>query len=171
MGGRRLLMAATMMWAAAGCGSAVEGTAEPASGQEGLFDPCNDIPDDVLRKAGLDPATEEADIAGVEQPGWKICKWTEDWFFLNIMSTTRTIDEVRGNSGYVDVESVEIGGRSGIEFHAVNDPGVSRCFVAVQAEHGATWISVNTKATYVPPEPTCALTTTFAESLGDYLPK
>ncbi|MEA1796488.1 DUF3558 domain-containing protein [Rhodococcus sp. 1.20] len=166
----RLLMAGVLVWAAAGCSSVVEGAAEPASGQESLFDPCKDIPDSVLEEVGLDPATEEVDIAGVEQPGWKICSWTESWYYLSIFSTESSIETTKQNPNYVGFKPVTIGQRDGVEFHLQADADLVRCFVALPAAQGAIWLSVDTKLALKPEGSTCELTQYYANLLDQRLP-
>ncbi|MGM5069591.1 DUF3558 domain-containing protein [Rhodococcus qingshengii] len=163
-------MAGVLVWAAAGCSSVVEGAAEPASGQEGLFDPCKDIPDSVLEEVGLDPATEEVDIAGVEQPGWKICSWTESWYYLSIFSTESSIETTKQNPNYVGFKPVTIGQRDGVEFHLQADADLVRCFVALPAAQGAIWLSVDTKLALKPEGSTCELTQHYASLLDQRLP-
>ncbi|KJF19541.1 DUF3558 domain-containing protein [Rhodococcus sp. AD45-ID] len=168
----RLMLAAFVVGLfAMGCGSTVEGEPERASGQEGLFNPCTDIPDSVIEGVGLDPATESADIFGVEQPGWKICKWSGEWYFFTIFSTEHPIERLRANEEYVDIESIPIGTRMGVEFHKADDPSLTRCFVALAVDQGMVWLSVNTKATFVQTEPTCSLTRRYADALESNLPR
>ena len=168
----RLVLAAFVIGLlAVGCGSTIVGEPERASGQEGLFNPCTDIPDSVIEGVGLDPSTESVDIFGVEQPGWKICKWSGDWYFFTIFSTEHAIDRVEANPENVDVKSIPIGTRTGVEFHKADDPELSRCFVALAVDQGMVWLSVNTKATYEQKEPTCSLTRRYADALESNLPR
>src|SRR3546814_9042897 len=109
-------MAGVLVWAAAGCSSVVEGAAEPASGQEGLFYPCKDIPDSVLEEVGLDPATEEVDIAGVAQPGWKLCTWSGSWYFAAMYANEHSTYDIRANPAYAKLSDIEVGQRKALEF-------------------------------------------------------
>lgn len=168
---RLMLAAVTIGLLTVSCGSTVVGEPERASGQEGLFNPCTDIPDSVIEGVGLDPATESVDIFGVEQPGWKICKWSSDWYFFTIFSNEYTVEQLQANARYVDVESIPIGNRMGVQFHEADDPTLARCFVALAVDQGAVWLSVSTKATYVQTEPTCSLTRRYADALERNLPR
>ena len=166
----RLLMAGMLVWAAAGCSSVVEGAAEPASGQEGLFDPCKDIPDSVLEEVGLDPATERGGIAGVEQPGWKICKWSGSWFYLTVYSTTYTIEDVRRNSDYEGFEDVTAGTRRGIQYKRVADEGGEGCYVTFPATQGSIWINVEKILSKVQKDSSCAVGLRASVDLDPVLP-
>ncbi len=167
----RLLMAGVLVWAAAGCSSVVEGAAEPASGQEGLFDPCKDIPDSVLEEVGLDPATEEVDIAGVEQPGWRICSWTGTWFFVSVLSNRYTQIEVTRNPEYAEFVEMTIGDRAGIRFQRGSDAAADGCYVAFAATQGSVWVNVEAKAGVTHQESACELVSDVAEHLDGNLPR
>ncbi|WP_232816908.1 DUF3558 domain-containing protein [Rhodococcus sp. H-CA8f] len=167
----RLLMAGMLVWAAAGCSSVVEGAAEPASGQEGLFDPCKDIPDSVLEEVGLDPATEEVDIEGIEQPGWKICSWTESWYYVVLFSNRFTIDEVKENPDYTGFQEIALDARSGVRYHRVSDDEIGKCYVAVEAKQGSIWIVVEKKGSAEMQGATCDLATSYATALEGYVPR
>lgn len=167
----RLLMAGVLVWAAAGCSSVVEGAAEPASGQEGLFDPCKDIPDSVLEEVGLDPATEEVDIAGVEQPGWKICGWSGSWYFLTVYSTARTVNDVRRNADYRDVEELRAGSRHGIQFQRVDDVDGNGCYIAFPVEQGSIWVNIERMLSEAQEEPSCVVAQRVSVDIEHVLPK
>jgi len=167
----RLLMAGMLVWAAAGCSSVVEGAAEPASGQEGLFDPCKDIPDSVLEEVGLDPATEEVDIEGVEQPGWKICSWTEPWYYLIVYSNRFTVDDARKNSDYTGFEEISLNERRGVQYHRASDVEIDKCYIALEAKQGSVWIVVDTKGIAEQEGSTCGLASEYAHSLLAALPR
>ncbi|QIP41463.1 hypothetical protein G9444_4219 [Rhodococcus erythropolis] len=158
----RLLMAGMLVWAAAGCSSVVEGAAEPASGQEGLFDPCKDIPDSVLEEVGLDPATEEVDIAGVAQPGWKICTWSGSWYFAAMYANEHSTDDIRANPDYAQLRDIEVGQRKAIEFRRTADLDDGACYVAVDTGQGSVWLKVYRKGIRPIEEPTCQLAFGFA---------
>lgn len=167
----RLLMAGMLVWAAAGCSSVVEGAAEPASGQEGLFDPCKDIPDSVLEEVGLDPATEEAGAAGVEQPGWNICGWSGSWYFLTVYSSSYTVDDVRRNPDFRGFEELNVGGRRGIEYQRVDDEDNNGCYLAFSVEHGSIWFNVERKLSEARQESSCVVVQRLSVNLEPTLPK
>ncbi|MCJ0906529.1 DUF3558 domain-containing protein [Rhodococcus sp. ARC_M6] len=167
----RLLVAGILVWTAAGCGSAVEGAAEPASGQEGLFNPCTDIPDSVIAGVGLDPATKKVDIEGIEQPGWKICRWTSSWYFLSILSTEYLLDDVRDNQGYTKLGETPVGDRVGLQFRRESDESFEGCYLAIEAKQGSVWINIEAKAGQSHEVSTCGLVEDFATRLDSSLPR
>ena len=155
---------------AVGCGSTVEGVPERASGQEGLFNPCTDIPDSVIEGVGLDPATESIDIFGVEQPGWKICAWDGSWYGLSILSTRYTTDDIRKNPDYVDIVDIEIDGRTAIEYRKVSDVVGEGCYVVFSADQGSVWVRVQSTGLEPQEMPSCDMARALADGLVSYLP-
>ncbi len=156
---------------ATGCSASVQGAPQPASGQEGLFDPCKDIPGTMLEEVGLDPATEEVDIAGVEQPGWRICSWTGTWFFVSVLSNRYTQNDVTRNPDYAEFVEMPIGDRVGIRFQRESDAAVDGCYVALAASQGSVWVNVEAKAGVTHQESACELVVDVAELLNGYLPR
>lgn len=167
----RLLMAGVLVWAAAGCSSVVEGAAEPASGQEGLFDPCKDIPDSVLEEVGLDPATEEVDIAGVEQPGWRICSWTQSEYYVIVFSGENSLDDAKANASFTGFETLLIGGRPALRFHSASDPDIDRCYVGLDVSLGSIWIAADAKNSQQQEDSMCSVASRYAEALEGALPR
>ena len=130
----------------AGCASgSVSGDAdaEGTAAGEPVFSPCDDIPDDVLRSVGVDPATESRDIMGVEQPGWKICKWRGDGPFLSVFATTYTLDDVRANPRNIEIQPVDIVGREAFKYREKTDSDRKSCDVAIGSTGGAVLVSVS----------------------------
>lgn len=169
MGGR-LLVAGILVWALIGCGSAVEGEAEPLSGQEGLFDPCTDIPDSAIRGVGLDPYTKEVDIAGVEIPGWKICTWSGDWYFVAIFSNIHSINDIRNHPEYGNLVAGSVGSRQGVMFTKVDDLDGDSCYIAAEVSQGSIWLRVNRKGLRAVEEPTCGLAQNYVDQLEGFWP-
>ncbi|MDH6281537.1 DUF3558 domain-containing protein [Prescottella agglutinans] len=157
----------------AGCGSGdVTGEAAPqgVAAGEPVFSPCDDIPDDVLRAAGVDPGTESRDIMGVEQPGWKICKWRGNGPFLTVYSTTYTLDDVRANENNVEFTSVDIGGRGGLQYREVTDWDRKSCDVAIESAGGAVLVSVSDLGGGPRVEDPCALAVQTSRVLVSHIP-
>ncbi|MGW0177333.1 DUF3558 domain-containing protein [Rhodococcus sp. NPDC003322] len=128
-----------------GCGS------ESVSGQAGAegvaeepaFSPCDDIPDEALRKIGVDPATEDRDILGVKQPGWSVCGWRGDRYTVSVFATTHTLDDIRANEKFEEFSDVDVDGRAGIEYREVADRKRESCDVAVASRGGAVMLSIS----------------------------
>ncbi|RDI24033.1 uncharacterized protein DUF3558 [Rhodococcus sp. AG1013] len=129
----------------AGCGSeAVSGDAETegVAAGEPVFSPCDEIPDGLLTKLGLDPATESRDILGVAQPGWKLCRWPGSDHSVTVLATTRTVEEVRANTRNVDFVDQRIGGRESFTYREATDSRRETCDVAFRAGEGTTIVRI-----------------------------
>jgi hypothetical protein len=153
----------------ASCGSTVVGEPERASGQEGLFNPCTDIPDSVIEEVGVDLATVSIDIFGVEQPGWKICSWDGSWYNVTIYSTSYTVSDVRSNPDYVDFIDIVIGDRSVTQYRRA-DRADEGCYVIFAVGQGSVWINAERDVFSERKEDSCSETRRLADELGSYLP-
>ncbi|TQM26219.1 DUF3558 domain-containing protein [Nocardia bhagyanarayanae] len=113
-----VVVAAAIVSVVAGCGGTTEGSpsTSTSAAEAPLFNPCTGIPDDVLRSAGVDPATEESGIAGVHQHGWEICSWSNKQFSMTVFSTGRTVAEFEKKPGNTDFRDVTVAGRKGRQF-------------------------------------------------------
>lgn len=125
-----LLCAASLV---AGC-SSVEGDAQPvdASVNEPDFDPCEAIPDVAIRGVGMDPATEERDIMGVHQPGWKMCSWNNRRDTVTASVSSLTLEDIRRDDSFRDFLNIELGERPGVSFGVVADSKGIGCNVATE---------------------------------------
>ncbi|MGC0364077.1 hypothetical protein ABH922_002061 [Rhodococcus sp. 27YEA15] len=164
----RLLSIGLVLCLLGACGSEVGGTAQQASGQDGLFDPCKEVPAAAIESVGLDPSTADP---GIEITSQKACEWTGPWYFFGILSRRESIDEIKGNVKFSGFESLKVGDRSGVQFHSASDQNMERCFVALPANGGSIWLSVSTKTGDISEEPTCPLTVTYVRSLEEFLPR
>ncbi|MGQ4614811.1 DUF3558 family protein [Nocardia sp. R7R-8] len=102
-----------------GCGDTTSGlpTSSTAAAKV-LFDPCTGVPDDVLRAAGVDPATAETGIGGVHQSGWAICAWKGSRYSISIYSTSGPPAEIADKPGNTGQRGPTIAGRTGTEFRS-----------------------------------------------------
>ncbi|WP_209927055.1 DUF3558 domain-containing protein [Rhodococcus sp. PvR099] len=158
----------------AGCGSeTVAGEAEAvgAGAGEPAFSPCDDIPDEALQSLGMDPASESPDVAGVKQPGWKICSWNEGPQFLGVFATTRSMDEVRDNKNNEDFTQVSVGDRRGMTYREVADTDRRSCDVAVESGNGVVLIQMSNLGRDPLVEEPCAAATRAASALLSYVPE
>ncbi|MFH5230252.1 DUF3558 domain-containing protein [Antrihabitans spumae] len=172
------LVAVVWLSSAAGCGSTTEGKPVEATGTSttdpdepaGLFDPCTEISDDLLRQMGVDPATESSGISGVEFEDWKICHWIAPWYALTIYSSSRTIDEIRTNSTVTAFREVRVAQREALEYHTKSDRPPDDCFVGIAVPGGIVEIQIMAK--YLEPklEEPCVVAERDVEILDDILP-
>jgi predicted small secreted protein len=127
----------------AGCGT-VDGQAEPVGSaiKESPFEPCDDIPDDVIRELGFDPATEDRDIMGVKQPGRNICFWNGSAGYLSVESNLHGLDTIQRNPSFLDVRDVDISGQSGLAFSHEGYREGRNCYAATETEAGLLMVSV-----------------------------
>ncbi|WP_330230881.1 DUF3558 domain-containing protein [Nocardia sp. NBC_00508] len=130
-----------------GCGTTTGGSATTSTtAAKALFNPCTEISDDVLRAAGLDPATEEPGIAGVDQSGWEICSWDAPKYLITVFSTGRTVSEFERKPGNIEFKDVTVAGRQGRQFKvdgATKDLG---CDILFPASQGVTQLRILNKA-------------------------
>lgn len=134
-----------------GCGSeTVAGeavVAKPTSGlSEPVFSPCDDIPDEVLRGVGLDPASASQDILGIKLPGWNACRWKGPSYSVTVAATDRTMDEFRANARNTEFVSQSIGDREAFSYRETADIRRERCDVALRSGANAVLVrfSLNT---------------------------
>ncbi|CRK50451.1 conserved exported hypothetical protein [Rhodococcus sp. RD6.2] len=155
---------------ASGCGT-VAGEAKPQdpTASQPEFNPCDDLSDDAVRAAGMDPATEAREILGVQQPGWSICEWDGPSYALGVAATNYSLGDVRRNPEFKGFEPVEVPGRSAIRFGSASGGSDDRCYVATPSGSGTVLISA-TLPVGRPGDP-CALALDGTRVLLPYLPE
>lgn len=155
-----------------GCGStSVEGQAETTAPQAGVpaFDPCS-IPDEALRAAGMDPATESRDILGVKQPGWSLCDWSGDGTAITVFATAQDLSEVRENDRFTDFDPVEVDGRAAFTFREVTDKRNEYCDVVLASGADTVMIKSGYFVGKTPAEGPCPLAIRNAQVLAPSIP-
>lgn len=128
--------------AVSGCSDEVQGAPVRAAGQAGLFDPCTAIPDEALRAAGVDPASEAKDVDGVQQPGWETCSWDGGGYYLTVFSTDHTIGEFWVKPDVRDVEDFTLNGRAAYTFRSGPANESFTCGVVLAVPQGLVMITV-----------------------------
>ncbi|QNG19313.1 DUF3558 domain-containing protein [Rhodococcus triatomae] len=174
---RKPLIAATIALAATltACGepsteNGAGGTLTTPNKNEGLFDPCS-IPDDALAAAGLDPATEDAGFFGVQRTGWEVCGWTGSWFFIDVLSTSHTFDDVKNNPANTDLAPVDLPGREAVSFRHVSDDDAEVCDVAFPSSSGTITVRSYKKGSEAAEESLCELALDYAHTFDEHLPR
>ncbi|MFD1811800.1 DUF3558 family protein [Rhodococcus gannanensis] len=127
----------------AGCGT-VSGQAEPVGSAvgESPFEPCDDIPDGVIRELGFDPATEARDIMGVKQPGRNICFWNGGAGYLSVESNLDGLAAIRQDPSFLDIREIDISGQSGLAFSHEGYREGRNCYAATETDAGLLMVSV-----------------------------
>ncbi|MFH5232656.1 DUF3558 domain-containing protein [Antrihabitans spumae] len=153
-----------------GCSTTMEGSPTVSSTEpSALFNPC-DIPDDALRAAGVDPGTEKVGIAGTGFEGWEICSWEAEWYFLGVLTSHNTFDDLRRNSELANFRDVAAGSREG--FTAVNvGRDDSTCNFGFAVEGGTVVVNMATKYLISKPEEPCETVVKRVEDLDTQLPR
>ncbi|MFE7743609.1 DUF3558 domain-containing protein [Nocardia sp. NPDC057455] len=142
-----------------GCEDTTSGsptTSSSTTAAQALFNPCTEIPDDALRGAGVDPATEEPGIAGVPQSGWEICNWEGSRYFVSVFTTARTVSDFENKPGNVDFRDVTVAGRAGRQFKVEGASKDLLCDVLFPARQGVIQLRVSNKASINNLEEPCA---------------
>ncbi|MFF0528364.1 DUF3558 domain-containing protein [Nocardia amikacinitolerans] len=167
-----VLLGALLASGAIGCEDATSGspTTTSTGGVAALFNPCSEIPDDALRRAGVDPATEEPGIAGVPQAGWEICTWKSRRYHLTVLSTGRSVSEFEAKPGNVDFRDVAIAGRAGREFRVEGASKQFDCDVVFPAAQGVVQVRILNNAAMDNLEDPCAILSRAGESIVPVLP-
>ncbi|WP_167471872.1 DUF3558 domain-containing protein [Nocardia arthritidis] len=165
---------------ASGCGPDKQGqpaptTVDTSAATAALWDPCTQIPDQLLRQIGVDPATKKSDILDVPEPGWKICDWHDSElphnFNVGVLSTIHTVDEFKAKKANTDFANVSVQGRSGFTYRDTSADKSESCYLALPTAHGAVEISafdVSAKGKQIPP---CERAKAAAEILAPVLPR
>ncbi|MEU7768385.1 DUF3558 domain-containing protein [Nocardia sp. NPDC049190] len=160
-----------------GCGSSVDGTAtttaKPANDIQ-IFNPCTQLSDDVLRGTGVDPATKSVTTDPPSGPAsWRICGWqsTELPYFVDVASSTHTVEETRANDKETGFRDVMIGPRASLIHQDKTDTRGETCRVAIPAEQGMFVISATWRASKPITNDRCELAVGHAKDLEPHLPK
>lgn len=143
-----------------------------------VFNVCSQLSDEVLRGAGLDPATKNVVTDPPSGPStWRVCNWKplDDRFGsgsrrVGVFSTSHTLAETRVKDSVSDVRPTTVGGREGITFKESADP--DSCYVAFEAGQGmfevhAGWLSSTGTRT----GDLCDMAVGYAANLEPHLPK
>ncbi|MFE7743293.1 DUF3558 domain-containing protein [Nocardia sp. NPDC057455] len=150
------------------------------SGAEQIrLDPCLSVGDDLVTRAGFDPATRERDTAeSVSTLFTKIgCQFWRETLVdgekyltggLSVTSSNLTLDDIRKNPGHSLFDSDPIGGREAVLYRT---PQIdSACWASIKSSDGTFTVGLITPPGPVAVPPPCdqirQIAETFSESLG-----
>lgn len=155
---------------ATACGGTTDGTPTTAT-PAALWNPCTQIPDQVLRDAGVDPATEESGIGGVHQSGWEICSWNAPEFSLAVFSTGRVVAEFEQKSGNVEFRDITISGRQGRQFKVEGASKHLMCDAVFPAAQGVVQLNILNHPALDDLEDPCAVLSRVGETVVPLFPQ
>ncbi|WP_157124010.1 DUF3558 domain-containing protein [Nocardia pseudovaccinii] len=172
------VVAVGMLLVATGCGSTKGGTATPSTGAAGtsaataaLWDPCTQISDQVLRKVGVSPSTKRSGIAGVEEPGWKVCSWNNDDFTVGVFSTINTVEDFKRKTDNIDFKDTSVAGRQGVEHRMASDKFDEVCSLVFPASQGVVQILIRNRTSSTNVVAPCTRAETVASNLVPVFPR
>ncbi|MGW5384424.1 DUF3558 domain-containing protein [Nocardia sp. NPDC003963] len=167
----------------AGCGSETGGTASPVTTTTGLpiaaeapssFDPCTDIPQDVLASEDLRPDSLDSNVDGGQGIKWRGCGYVApDSYAVGITTTNLTVDVVKGNDEYVIRGEYTVDGRTAVAVNSIDHPEPRRrCLFYVEMAGGSLELSMsnpssNKKTGHLD---SCELSRALAEKVAPLIP-
>ncbi|WP_459545536.1 DUF3558 domain-containing protein [Nocardia sp. X0981] len=141
----------------AGCGSGTEGSASSVTTTTGLpiaaeapssFDPCTDIPQEVLASEDLRRGVTDANVDGSRGIKWRGCSYVApDSYAVGITTTNLTLPVVRDNDQFVVRQEYTVDGRAAIAVNAADDTDVrASCLFYVEMNGGSLELSMDNPA-------------------------
>jgi hypothetical protein len=135
------------------------------------FDPCT-LPDDALRGAGVDPATEESGVFGLDYPSANVCGWTGKGFLLSVFQVGKPIGDVKSNPRNMEFVSAPVGSRDAFTYREAGYASDEYCDVAFGNTEGSVLIRVEQQTSRPNPvaDP-CGVAVRTANTLDDSIPR
>lgn len=132
------------------------------------FDVCS-LPENVLRQAGLDPATKHPESPANHSIA---CQWHSDDVGVVInANTSLTVQDLRNEPGNTDFSDVTIAGRSGQQFNDTPDPITKTCSLAFPISSGGVVVFLGDKPSLThSSRPACELVQSVAAVVLPALP-
>ncbi|MGW6724370.1 DUF3558 domain-containing protein [Nocardia sp. NPDC055029] len=166
-----------------GCGESTEGAGSPTASKDRstieVFNPCRGaLSDEMLRSAGLDPATK---LITTDPPSgvsaWRICDWapTDDRYgsgrrMIGVGSTSHTLDEAKKKDGVTVIRETLVNARPGLVSKENSTPDI--CYVSFEAEQGMFEVTTAWLSTEGPRAgDLCEMAEKYATALEPHLPK
>ncbi|MEU2040981.1 DUF3558 domain-containing protein [Nocardia niwae] len=136
-----------------------------------LWDPCT-LPESAISGTGLNQATREKDVAGVDFTGWKVCGWqaASRWYDLGVLSGAFALDEVRQRQDKESFTPLTVGSHRALQYLDVGDSKRLKCSVAVENAHGTVIFKVTTRYSVGKQGEPCQEADRHADDLVRYLP-
>ncbi|MGQ4601613.1 DUF3558 family protein [Nocardia sp. R6R-6] len=138
-----------------------------------IWNPC-DIPDSAISALGLNTATKDTKVAGVDPTGWKVCSWLSmpKTYSFGVLSSDHSLEEVKQRTDRTDFISSTVGSHRALQYRDVGSSHDLGCWLSVEVPHGMVDFSVLNRygsAGSGAPEP-CGEVHRLADALAEYLP-
>ncbi|MBF6582895.1 DUF3558 domain-containing protein [Nocardia farcinica] len=165
----RAIIAAVGVVGVVGCGATVDGAATTAGDSSGnvTFNPCTDLPDDVLRSTGVDPSTKRVTTDAAGSSSWRICNWEaiDLPYYLSVASTSHTQEESRNNPKLTGFRDITIGPRQALIYQDKVDSRGNICYVSLPAAQGMFEVAASWRASQPITADRCELAVEHAKDL------
>jgi hypothetical protein len=156
-------------------GGSATGTAAPTTtGPIEVFNPCTELPDQLLTELGLDASTERVVTDAPEgATSWRVCAWRQPDALIRVtvMSTSHTLDDARANDNLIDKVNTTVGPRAALQSKDRDEiPGKS-CYTSFEAEQGmfeikASWFEEDGWTRDI-----CQVSAEYAAAFEPHLPR
>jgi hypothetical protein len=169
----RLAAAAALAATLAACGTGTGTDSAPATSSAPvveLWNPCS-LPAEAVAAAGLDPASRESGIGGVEQSGWRICSWDGRAYSITVYSTGRSVADFETKPGNTDFRDVTVAGRTGRQFRVQNGATDLKCDYVFPARQGVLQVALLASAVIDHPADPCVSLRRAADAIVPALPQ
>ncbi|WP_433524275.1 DUF3558 domain-containing protein [Nocardia pseudovaccinii] len=137
-----------------------------------IWNPC-DLPDSAISALGLNTASKDNTVAGVDPTGWKVCAWQAGakTYDFTIFSSTHTLEEVQQRSDREGFTPTTVGSHRALQYRVVGDKHQLKCYISAEVPHGMVdFLVVNRYLVQGASEP-CAEVRRLSDALVEYLPK
>jgi hypothetical protein len=136
-----------------------------------IWNPC-DIPDSAISALGLNTASKDTTVAGVDPTGWKVCSWLSQakTYNLGVLSSDHTLEEIRQRTDYVEHTPTTVGSRPALQFRQPGTRHDLTCWLAVELPHGMVEFNVINRYGVDGAGEPCAEAHRLSEALAEYLP-
>ncbi|MGW5313151.1 DUF3558 domain-containing protein [Nocardia thailandica] len=170
----------------AGCSGSAEGGTGPVEAPPTvrntpaatmqLFDPCT-VSDRILAAAGADPATKDTNPFGASKIGFITCRWSTDaagsnpGHFLQIASTSHTLDDIRRNDNYRDFRTIAFDNRTALQFSVGTSTPSIECGVAFDSGQGTVAVTAGRFSDSKVTNDLCTIAAAAASTLSEAIPR
>jgi len=158
--------------AVGGCGKSTESGTPTVAAQttltaDQLWDPCS-LPDDAVAATGVRADTKNTNPLGGSATDFRACAWNSDAYFLDIDSTTHTMDEIRSNTKFQNLHDVEVPGRAAFSY---TEGSWGSCGIDFPTSKGVVEIVIRQSGSGPSAGDVCAIALSTASSLNNSIPK